>query len=228
MAVRARIEVLSRETIFRPGSGLSPREISARFAAFAASGIAEIDAGNAKVAGHPLPHSTVVDGRETEALASVKPNGVIVAEWTLTADVVQYVWDQLQAAAPRRTGRFAKSQRIYAYGGEVEGPDQAIGAAEVVIAPTVPYARKIEGDFSKAGNAWATNPNGLYHAVAALANAKFGNIARIKFSPREVLGGATDLAAWAEGHSAAIGHERKREKQHARDSRQPAVVITFR
>lgn len=228
MAVRARIQVLSREDVFRPGAGLSPKEVSARFAAFARGQIAEIDADNATVVGHALPHQTFVDGQPNDDLSRVRPDGTIVAEWTLTTEVVRYVWDQIQKAAPHRTGRFQKSQRIYADGIEVDTPEDAIGAQEVVISSTVPYARKIEGDFSKKGGVWATNPAGIYHAVAALAQSKYGNIAKIKFGTREVVGGSGDLASWAAGHSAGIANEAKRRKEHSRDSRQPSVVISFR
>lgn len=228
MALKTRIDVISRETVFRPGGGMSPQEISAQFAASAARDIAEIDAANAAVAGHALPRQTFVDGRASDNLTAVRPDGVIVATWELTTEVVAWVYDRIEATAPKKTGRFAKSVRIYADGVEVETPHDALGAAEVVIAPTVPYARKIEGGFAKKGGAWATNPNGVLHAVAALAASKFGNIAKIKFGAREVVGGGTDLAKWASGHTAMIGHERKREKQHARDSRQPAIIVTFR
>ena len=228
MALKMRVDVISRDVVFHPGVGLSPAEVSARFAAFARGQIAAIDADNAAAVGHALPHETFVDGAESDDLARVRSDGTIVAQWTLTTEVVRYVYDKIVAVAPKRTGRFAKSQRIYADGVEVETPEQAAGAAEVVIASTVPYARKIEGGFSKKGGAWATNQNGIYHAVAAMAAARYGNIAKVKFGAREVLGGGTDLAGWAAGHTAMIAHEDKRRKQHARDSRQPAVVISFK
>ena len=228
MALKTRVDVISREVVFRPGGGLSPAEASARFAQFARGQIAEIDADNAAAVGHALPRETFVDGTESDDLARVRPNGTIVAQWTLTSVVVRYVYDKIVATAPKRSGRFAKSQRIYADGVEVETPEQAIGAEEVVIASTVPYARKIEAQFAKKGGAWATNQSGVYHAVAAMAAARFGNIAKIKFGAREVNGGGTDLAGWASGHVAMIAHEGKRRKQHARDSRQPAVVISFK
>ena len=228
MALKVRMDVISRDVVFRPGGGLSAQEVSAQFAAAAARDIAAIDADNAAAVGHALPRQTFVDGRESDDLRTVRPNGVIVATWALTTEVVRYVFDKIEATAPKRSGRFAKSIRIYADGVEVETPEDAIGAAEVVIAPTVPYARKIESGFSKEGGAWATNPNGVFHAVAAMAAAKFGNIAKIKFGAREVVGGGTDLAGWATGHTAMIAHEGKRRNAHAKDSRQPAVVILFR
>ena len=228
MALKTRVDVLSRDVVFRPGGGLSPAEISAQFAALAAREIAQIDASNASAAGHPLPRQTFVDGRESDDLKAVRPDGVIVATWQLGAEVVRYVYDKIEATAPKRSGRFAKSITIYADGVEVETPEDTIGAAEVVISSTVPYARKIEGGFAKKGGVWATNPNGVFHAAAAMAASKYGNIAKIKFGAREVLGGGTDLAGWAAGHTAMITHEGKRRKQHSRDSRQPAVLISFR
>ncbi len=228
MALKTRIDVISREVVFRPGGGLSPKEISAQFAAAAARDIAALDAANATAAGRLLPRQTFVDGREEDDLRSVRPDGTIVATWELTTEVVAYVFDKIEQTAPKRTGRFAKSVRIYADGVEVETPEATLGAAEVVIAPTVPYARKIEGGFAKKGGAWANNPNGVFHAVAAMAAAKFGNVAKVKFGAREVLGGDTGLAQWASGHTAMIAHEGKRQKAHARDSRQPCVIVTFR
>lgn len=228
MAIKLRVDVLSRDVVFKQGNGLSPQEMSARFAAFARGQIAEIDADNAAAAGRELPRQTFVDGQESDDLSRVRPNGTIVATWAISTEVVRYVWNKIQNAAPRKTGRFVKSQRIYADGVEVETPEDAIGASEVVIASVEPYARKIEGQFTKKGGAWATNAGGLYHAVAALAAAKYGNIAKIKFGTREIVGGGTDLANWAAGHSAMIAHEAKRRKQRERDSRQPAVIISFR
>ena len=227
MALKVRIPVISREVVLRPGGGLSPQEISAQFAKAAAADIAQIDADNALAAGRALPRQTFVDGRESDDLRAVKPDGVIVATWELTTEVVRYCYDKIEQTAPRRTGRFAKSVRIYADGVEVETPEEAFGAGEVVIAPTVPYARKIEGQFAKQGGVWATNPNGLFHAVAAMAAAKYGNVAKIKFGAREIVGGGTGLAQWAQGHTAMIAHEGRRRKAHARDSRQPAVIIVF-
>ena len=220
--------MLSRDVVFRPGGWLSSRDVSAQFAALAAREIAQIDADNAAAAGHALPRQTFVDGRESDDLKAVRPDGVIVATWALGAEVVRYVYDLIQQSAPQRSGRFKKSQTIYADGVEVETPEETIGAAEVVITSTVPYARKIEGGFAKKGGAWATNQNGVYHAAAAMAASRYGNIAKIKFGAREVLGGGTDLAGWAAGHTAMIAHEGKRRKAHAKDSRQPAIVISFK
>jgi len=228
MALKTRVDVISRDVVFRSGGGLSPAEISAQFAALVSREIAQIDADNAATAGRALPRETFVDGTPSDDLSRVRPDGVIVATWELGAEVVRYVYDKIEATAPKKTGRFAKSITIYADGVEVETPEDTIGAAEVVITSIVPYARKIEGGYSKKGGVWATNPNGIFHAAAAMAQAKYGNIAKIKFGAREVLGGGTDLAGWAAGHTAMIAHEGKRRKAHARDSRQPAVIVTFR
>ena len=233
MAIKARIEFIDRSIVFRPGGGLSPKEISAKFAAFAGEQIALIDKQNAQTAGSEVPHETFVDGVQTANLSQVKPNGVIIAQWELTNDVLQWIWDAVRIRAPvgggrdPHPGRFRDSQRIYADGVEVESPADAAGASEVVIASTVPYARKIEG-LGRKEPLSPKAPDGVYQAVAALAAAKFGNIAKIRFTTREIVGGGTQLEQWAIGHAAKALSERKRQKQHAKDVRQPAIVIYFK
>ena len=228
MGISTRIQMIERDVFFAPGSGLSPQDISAQIAEFARGAIAEADATNADIVGHAVPHETFVDGTKSDALEKVDPKaGVIVAEWSLDSEVVQFVWEQIKANSPVKTGKFRDSQRIYADGVEVDTPEDTIGASEVIIASTEPYARKIE---ARGGDrkAWATNSAGLYHAVAAMAASRFGNIARIKFSTREIVGGDTALAAWAGRHSAKKQGEARQRRQRDKDSRQPAVVITFR
>ncbi len=227
MAISARFMPMARELLIDPGASLSPEAQAKAFAAFVRTDIARVDAANAEAAGSPIPHHTFVDGRETDDLESVRPDGVIVARWDLLVDVVREVYEMIRAASPVRSGRFRDSQTIYADGHAVDTPEETIGADEVVIASTVPYARKIEG-MGHAKPESPKAPDGVYKAAAALAQAKFGNLARIKFSSREIVGGGTDLERWATGYVSAIMHERKRAKAKARDERQPAVILTFR
>jgi len=69
-----------------------------------------------------------------------------------------------------------------------------------------PYARKIErGQSSQA-------PDGVYQAVATLAQRRFGNVAKITFSYRTAIGGAI------------IGG-RKGDRS---DLRNPAIIVSLR
>ena len=59
-------------------------------------------------------------------------------------------------------------------------PERRAAAEEYVFINTQPYARKIEGTGGRRMAPQA--PDGVYQAVATLAQRRFGNIARITFS----------------------------------------------
>lgn len=219
--ITTRIQVFDKKALFGQSGALGADVRSKMLAEFAAGRIAETDRQNAEAAGRPIPHETIVDGSNTDNLARVKPDGVIVAKWQLGTEVVQWVLDTLQASGPVASGRYRESAKIYADGREVDTPEETAGASEVAIVSTVPYARKIER--GQGGYA----PGAVYEGVAALAAGKYGNIARIKFSYRQPVGGGTMLDEWAQGHSAKAGTERQQSKQYEKDVRNPAVVITF-
>ena len=227
MAVSARFRPMAQTLTVAPDALLSPQDQARAFARFARADIARVDAENDAAAGVDLPYFTYVDGVLSDNLDAVRPDGVIVALWDLHVDVVSTVLKMIRDASPVKTGRFRDSQVVYADGVAVDDPKQALGADEVVIASTLPYARKIEG-LGHARPQSPQAPKGVYQGVATLANSRFGNLARIRFSTRQIVGGETALSQWAAKRAAGIGHERKRRHQRARDERQPAVVITFK
>lgn len=226
MSISAKIEPLDRDFLLTFTSDMSPESRSAALAEFAAEGIAEAVAANTQSSSGIAPaYRQFVDGREGAALASVKPDGTIVAEFDLHGDVVDWIWQEVLAASPQRTGRYMKSHRLFADGEEMMAPDPSKVATEWVITTTVPYARKLEGMNGRQPLSQQA-PEGIYQAVIALARRRFGNIAAIRFSARSVEG--AELSAWAD-------KTKLRSKGHAtahrrRDwlTRQPAIVITFR
>lgn len=216
MALSTRIEKIDRSILFTPGWGLSPQERAAALAEFAQQVITEAQAENTEALG-AVPELTVaVDGMIGRALRDVKPEGTIVATFNLALEVVAWCFEQIKLHSPVLKGTYKASHRIFADGVEVSKPEDAATAREVVIASTVPYARKIEK--------WKS-PDGVYQAVAAMAMSRFGNIAKVKFRFVEVNAPGSMLQAWAEGHGKAIRHERKRASQRRKDLRQPAIVI---
>lgn len=228
MAVSVRVEAIDRSVDLLLAPVLSPEERSARLAAFAAREIASAAAHNDEIAGRPVPYDVAVDGRAGAPLASVRPDGRIVAEWAggLQGEVVDWIWHRIVEASPVLTGAFAHSHVLLADGVEVSAPDPALDASEWVISTTSAYARKLEGMSGKRPPLSAQAPHGVYHVVAEEARRRFGNIARIKFTARSIEGGA--IAEWASRTGlSARGHASTR---HRRDwlSRQPAIVITFR
>ena len=127
-----------------------------------------------------------VDNREGAPLTSVKPDGVIRAEFQLVNEALAWINTQLQMHSPVLTGRYAKSHELFADGVDTENPNAAPPAEEYVFLNIQPYARKIE---DKRGHCRSQAPDGVYQAVATLAQRRFGNVAKITFSYRTAIGG---------------------------------------
>lgn len=216
MPVTAKVQLIDRETIFRATAGLSPQDQSKAIAAYARQVIAAADAQNASAEGHQVTKRTFVDGAPSTDFERVRPGGIIVAEWDLGTELIRWIYDQLETHSPVKTGRFKASVTVYADGEEVDDLDKMPEATEVVFAALVPYARKIE------------RHDAVFESVAALAAARFGNVARIKFSYRNPLGGATELEAWAGKRAAAVTSVARRRRQFSTDTRQPAIILTFK
>lgn len=216
MPVTAKVQLLDRDVIFRTMAGLSPQDQSKAVAAYARQVIADADLQNARAEGHQVPKRTFVDGGPSSDFERVRPGGTIVAEWDIGLELIQWIYDQLQTHSPVKTGRYKGSITVYADGEEVDDLAHVPEATEIAFVPLVPYARKVEK--------W----DGVFEAVAALAAARFGNVARVKFSYRNPLGSASELEAWAGKRAAAIADIAKRRKVYAHDTRQPAIVLTFK
>ena len=182
MAVVTRIEPIAKDIsvfiddIRKAGTGA--------FAAFARQSIEEAKQQNQSVLGRVPPYTVFVDGSKGAALESVRPNGVIVAEFQLIDDVLRFIGEQLVRNSPHLTGRYEHSHLLFADGSQVDpATPQTTLAREYVFVNTVPYARKIERGMSPQA------PNGVYEVAAAMARRKFGRFARISFGFRNVSGG---------------------------------------
>ncbi|TDR90296.1 hypothetical protein [Enterovirga rhinocerotis] len=208
----------------------SAAERSKAFAEYAREQIGHANQVNAAVLGRPAPYATIVDGRRGGSLDSVRPDGQIVAEWDLISPTIEYVREQLIKHSPvgragdRRPGHpgLYRSSHVLI----IDGRPQEDGAPlpplfeEAVFASTVPYARKIENGLSSQA------PDGVYEAVAMLAQRRFGNVARIGFSWRSLLIGGID--EWAR----SPGGRRQKARRGGRPGlaedwlrRQPSVVV---
>jgi len=163
---------------------VGPKARSAMLAEFAAEGIEDAKQQNKKALGRVPPYSVFVDNREGAPLTSVKPDGVIRAEFELVFEALAWIMQQLQMHSPVLTGRYASTHELFADGVDVENPNAAPPAEEYVFLNIQPYARKIERGLSPQA------PDGVYQAVATLAQRRFGNVANIKFSYRTAIEGA--------------------------------------
>lgn len=183
---------------------LAPEARSKALAEFAQEVIAETDAQNDAALGYDVQYETLVDGRKTQDLASVRADGgVIVADWDLSVGVFQWVADQLKFLSPRLTGRYEASHDFYA-DDQPADPSKPPPAESYVFINAQPYARKIERGLSNKA------PDGVYQVVATQAARQFGNLAIIRFTYRNAPG---------------VTYQ---SKKAARADRQPAVLILLR
>jgi hypothetical protein len=197
---------------------LGPKARSAILAEFAAEKIEDAKQQNAKVLGSVPPYHVFVDGRRNAALASVKPDGTIRAEFQLVTEALAWIYEQLQIHSPVLTGRYASSHELFADNVDVGNPNAPPPAEEYVFMNIQPYARKIEGLRARGG---ATirgpispqAPDGVYQAVATLAKRRFGNIAKIQFGYRTVIGASN------------VG---SRAARKALGERNPAIIVSLR
>lgn len=186
--IRTKIDPIDRdiELIFK--EELSGEARSQIFAEFAQEMIDEADAINRQALGGEVPYTVFVDGRKDAPLKSVKPDGVIVANWDLVLDAIAWINTQLQKHSPVLTGHYSKSHDLFADGVEVPNPNDPPLAQEYLFVNSRPYARKIEGDKTRAPQS-PQAPAGVYQVVAKLARDKYGNTAKIDFSYRTIVGG---------------------------------------
>jgi len=206
MALQTRIQPLGREFELFLSEDLGPKARSAALAAFAAETIEEAKQANKQVLGVVPPYEVFVDGQEGVPLTSVKPDGVIRAEFELVNEALAWINTQLQMHSPVLSGRYAKSHELFADGIDTENPNVAPPAEEYVFLNIQPYARKIERGLSPQA------PDGVYQAVATLAQRRFGNVAKITFSYRTAISG--DIIGGRAGDRSEL--------------RNPAIIVRLR
>lgn len=178
-----RLTTIRRDVAVAFGAITDPRARSRRLAEFAAEEIIKARATNKAAGAGDRPPKVAVDGKIGAALASVKPDGVVVAQFDLFSDVLRWIHAELMANSPVLTGDYRASHRLF-----VDGVDTPIGDAplkdgvDYTFVSTLPYSRKIEGDPNSGLKPQSKQaPDGVYEAVAAVAKKRFGNVAKVYF-----------------------------------------------
>jgi len=234
MPVRVKITPFANSVKILVDSRLSPQARSQRVAAFASDRIAKADEINRRALGTVPPKTVTVDGREGAALASVNPDhGVIIAEWQFTRDVLEWIRITLMDRSPvGPSGRYRNYHFLYADNVEVAQGEDPPKAEEYIFLNPLPYTRKIEIGKTESGRDFVISvPNRIYERTANDAQARFGNVAKIRFiysSLGDV--GATPIGEWARSGTAFTLSRRagRRTKSIAWLTRVPAIQVTFR
>ncbi len=239
MARSTRIRPLSRDLALAVQRSLSPEARKGLIAAAASRALQQAQEQNARVLGTVPRHDTFVDGRQGAALETVNPDhGEIVFRFSLATDLFSWVDEQLilhSPIGPRPKAEELQFNRshIFFADGEQSDPYAPAQGDVFIFLNTRPYARKIERGLSDQA------PEGVYEVVAALANRRFGNVARITFGYRSFQSGAIVYNAGAITLRKQIAAERGLSASDARreasaliraerDTRQPAIIITIR
>lgn len=199
MAVRTRVDPIDRDIQLMISQEFSPQAQARVFAQLAGQQIAEAKATNRRVLGRDPRVKVTVDGKEGAPLSSVRPNGVVVAEFDLLTDTLAWIGEQLVLHSPIKSGRYSRSHVLFADGAEVSIGSRIPEAQVYTFANTQPYARKIERGVSSEA------PDGVYQAVATLASRRFGNIAKIRFTYASPLGGRATKSSRQPAVTVSVG-----------------------
>jgi hypothetical protein len=223
MAVRVKISPINLDYKLVLDQTLSEQAQSQVLASYADQAIEDAKAKNARVLGKVPPYTVAVDGRIGASLSSVKPNSTVFAEFELVIETLAWIGEMLRQYSPVRKGTYRDSHVLIADGTAVDDDKAPPIASEYDWVNLVPYARKIERGLS------SQRPEGVYQSVAQLAQAKFGNVARIKFGYVTPQFGAIDK--WASSPAGIAWAQRKsRRRQELHPEwlrRQPAIIITL-
>lgn len=206
MPVRTRFTPLAKTIQLVVDRRLSPEARSARVAAFAQREIDAADAQNRAALGTVPPKTVTVDGRQGAPLKNVNPDhGIIIAEWSLAGDVLQWIFATLRARSPIVSGAYLKGHSLFADGVECD-PTNPPPAREYIFLNPVPYSRKIEIGKTESGRDFVIQvPNRIYERTAADARSRYGNVVKIRFTYQSAVGGSK-----------------------ATSDRVPAIVVTLR
>ncbi|WP_158669508.1 hypothetical protein [Bradyrhizobium guangdongense] len=183
MAVRTRIDSISRDIDLVVNEMLSPAAQSRAVAAYARAAIAEADETNRRILGRLPPKVISVDGRRGAQLEQVKPSGgVIVAEWELFGEVLAWIGQTLRDRSPRVSGAYRDAHTLFADGVETEIDVEVPQADVYTFINLTPYARKLEVGKTESGRDFLVLvPNRIYERTYRDAKARFGNTAKITF-----------------------------------------------
>lgn len=207
-----RVQPIQRDLQLLLNDLVSPERRAAELAEFARVEIEKAKDINARALGQVPPLKIFVDGTLGAPLTSVKAGGVIVVDFQLVAELLEWIDLQLILHSPMKTGRYLRSHRLFADGVQIDIdesgriPVNVPAADQYVFINIVPYARKIERGSSTQA------PDGVYEVVAHLAQQRFRGLARISFSFRTAIGGGI------------VGGKLGNRAQQ----RNPAIIVTQR
>lgn len=135
----------------------------------------------------PSSFTRIVDGRKDAPEEAVKPNGVVVYTYPRLEEVIRFAMQTLFDLSPVLSGEYRNAHTLFINGQEVSNLASYTPGADIAITNYVPYSRKIE-----VGKMQMRVPGSdrVYQQAKRIVMARFGNIAKIQFTFRGIVGGS--------------------------------------
>lgn len=190
MVIRTKVEPISDWIEITVRETLSPEAKRKAVANFAKERLSEAQTQNERILGRVPPHETYVDGRKGAQLESVNPSrGTIVFEFEFITDVLRWIAETLVARSPEISGDYKRGHTLFADGKEIDVGGLIPQAEEYSFTNLVPYSRKIEiGKTTKGRDFVIQVPNRIYERTAQDGRRRFGNIVKLEFTYRGLIG----------------------------------------
>jgi hypothetical protein len=160
---------------------MSPSSRSERVRIYAQEKISDADEINRQALGAVPPKTVTVNGRQDDTLSNIDPDrGIIIAEWRLVGDVLQWIAQTLYDRSPVISGDYRDGHIMLADGAEAD-PYNPPMATQFTFLNLMPYSRRIEIGKTESGRDFVIQvENRIYIRTGEDAKAKFGNIAKIR------------------------------------------------
>ncbi|MBN9235098.1 MULTISPECIES: hypothetical protein [Phyllobacteriaceae] len=179
----------------------------------------------------PSNFRRIVDGRSGEAEEAVKPAGIIVYQYPRIEQVVQFAMETLFDRSPVDSGDYRNAHMIFIENSPARNLEELRPSDQVTITNPLPYARKIEVG---AMTMRVPGTDQVYQQARQIVASRWGNVAKIKFTFRAIIGGHVAIQERAAARGRYVGRPATGdfERQlapalHNRaDLRFPALVIS--
>ncbi|KQS84127.1 MULTISPECIES: hypothetical protein [unclassified Rhizobium] len=199
---------------------------------------------HSEVMSDPPPPSSfvrIVDGQIGAPEEAVKHDGRIVYQYSRIQEVVDFAIATLIDKSPELSGAYKNAHRLYLNGHPVADLSGYQSGDDVMITNTLPYARKIEVGAMKMR---VSGTSKVYQQARRIVMGRFGNMVKVEFTFRAVIGGqavnqaeaASTGKSWWLGHDgvaraasgvieSAIGKRHGKTAHNRSDVRYPCLVI---
>ncbi len=180
MPVKTKITSFANTYNILVDNTFSAKARSEKVRAYASKRISEADEVNRRALGAVPPKTVTVNGWQDDTLSNIDPDrGVIIAEYRLIGDVLEFIIETLKSRSPFQSGDYRDGHIMLADDVEAD-PYEPPMATRFTFLNNVPYARKIEIGKTKEGRDFVIQvENRIYQRTYQDAKAKFGNLAKI-------------------------------------------------